>query len=266
MIRKLIIGSEGEIGKELQKSDNFVTIDIKESKNKNHFIADVTNTKAIEEIIEKENINEIMFLSSLLVNASEANKAKAREINVDSLVNLFPIIKKNNIKVLFTSSIAIYDTSNNIDPSTQYGLLKKEAEEAIAEFNKENKLIKVLRIPSVIDKESRGVNGITSFAGESFNTDHELTIGVSKEKRFPGIFKEDLPNAFKEFMNSNEWHKDVQGFSINGNEVEEVQKIKIIEQIDENKNNILLSWPDNMDKNRLFNIKLSAFNERSHND
>lgn len=263
-MKTLIIGSEGEIGQELQKQLNdCVTIDLKDSKNDKHYKLDVRDTIEINKIINKHEINKIFFLSSLLIKGSEENLENARSINKDSLINLFPIIREKNIRVLFTSSIAIYDEFNNLNPITNYGKLKLETENEINRFNLGTNLISIVRLPSLININSKA-DGVTSFIGKVFNNlkEERYLIPIIKNKKIPAIFLEDAVKGLIEVLDSNITECDFESFSISGEDIEKSTGIKVEEKINNKKNAIALSWPSNMKKERLYKSKFQTFESK----
>ena len=269
-MKRMIIGSEGEIGLELQKEgDDIVTIDLKESKNKNHHIIDVTDTKKMIETIEKERPDEIIFLAALLINDSKKDPELAKKVNHDSLVSLFEIIDRQKIKAIFISSIAVYSKEGDLNPSTVYGKLKLKLENKIHKFNLENhnNPIKILRLPSVIDIKKTTLNGITSFVGHLFNTKNKrLFIPVNKDRKFPGLFLEDINIVINHMFQLKETIKDVEAFTLSAGELEEkINKYKsldIISKVIDDKQKVLDSWPETMNQNIKLNIKLTSIDEQ----
>jgi len=120
----LITGAAGRIGRLLSKSlKNRYTIravDIIPVEGDFEFIqTDIIDFESTKKIIE--GVDTIIHLAAILPPKSEVDKKKTMQVNVEGTKNLLKAIKRKgkNIPFIFTSSVAIYDiTENNSYPIT----------------------------------------------------------------------------------------------------------------------------------------------------
>ena len=97
---------------------------------------DVTDTKAVADIVESEGVDRIIHLAGLQIPFCRANPALGAAVNVDGTVNVFEAARAEGIKsIAYASSIAVLGPANSYDayplddsvlpnPSTLYGVYK----------------------------------------------------------------------------------------------------------------------------------------------
>jgi UDP-4-amino-4,6-dideoxy-N-acetyl-beta-L-altrosamine transaminase/dTDP-4-dehydrorhamnose reductase len=108
---------------------------------------DISDEDSIKKIISEFNPSIIIHCASLTdIDQCEMNKELTKKINVLSTKNLVRSIKKENIKLIYISTDAVYDgvkgnflEDDNINPLSYYGLSKYEGELEVA--GKEDSLI-----------------------------------------------------------------------------------------------------------------------------
>ena len=164
----LIIGSNGQLGsvlsKELQKiygKKNVITSDIYLNSTFDGVfeIIDATDIKAIENIVDKYDVNQIYHLAAILSAKGEKNPLKTWDLNLTMMLNVFEVARKNNVnKVFFPSSIAVFGDSappentpqtTFLNPATVYGMSKVAGENwAQYYFNNYGLDIRSIRYPS----------------------------------------------------------------------------------------------------------------------
>ena len=99
---------------------------------------DVLDYKAVENTVKKYNINVIYQLASLLSATGEKNPQFAWDLNINGLINVLEVSRKNNVKkIVWPSSIAALgpttprdNTPNEtiLQPTTMYGITKVSGE------------------------------------------------------------------------------------------------------------------------------------------
>ena len=97
---------------------------------------DVTDTKAVSDIVASEGVDRIIHLAGLQIPFCRANPALGAAVNVDGTVNVFEAARAAEIKTIaYASSIAVLGPANSYDtyplddsvlpnPSTLYGVYK----------------------------------------------------------------------------------------------------------------------------------------------
>jgi len=213
----LVTGSGGQIGtvlvddlREKYGQDQVVASDLKEIKDRGLFVQlDITDSNAVEQVLEDYKITEIYHLAALLSSKGEENIHLTWNINLLSYLKLLDIAKANGIKkIFFPSTIGIYGQSTpkqntqqhtSFEPETMYGITKYTGELWSAYYNKKYGMdIRSLRYPGVISYQSRPHGGTTDYAVDIFfeaveNGKYECYL--SKDTALPMIYMPDMIRA-----------------------------------------------------------------------
>ena len=147
-MRILVTGATGSLGQELcpmlgQEGWLFWATNSK--------IFDITNTKMVNEIINKVSLDFIIHLAGYTnIDLAETNKQEAFRVNHIGTKNLAKIAKKLDVPILYVSTDNVFDgkkdspykTSDNVNPLNVYGLSKLKGEEEILKTCKKYYIIR----------------------------------------------------------------------------------------------------------------------------
>lgn len=189
MIKRILLtGSSGQIGSELVMAlrniyggDNVIASDkcpnasdkIKQTGPFEQL--DVLEKKAIEEIVDKYEVDAIIHLAAILSAVGEKNPMAAWNVNINGMLNVLEIAREKGLKrVLIPSSIAAFGPSTPMDntpqdtilkPTTMYGITKV-AGELLADYYvlKYGLDVRGLRYPGIISNETLPGGGTTDYA------------------------------------------------------------------------------------------------------
>ena len=221
----LIIGSNGQLGsvlsKELQKiygKKNVITSDIYLNSTFDGIfeIIDATDIKAIENIVDKYDVNQIYHLAAILSAKGEKNPLKTWDLNLTMMLNVFEVARKNNVnKVFFPSSIAVFGDSAPLEntpqttflnPATVYGMSKVAGENwAQYYFNNYGLDIRSIRYPGIIGHESMPGGGTTDYAVEIYHSavkNENYSCFLNPDTKLPMIYMDDAIRSTIELMQS----------------------------------------------------------------
>ncbi len=155
----LIIGSDGEIGSYIFNKYKSSGIRVNGTSKNNSFIK---KDKIKFNLLDKSYPFDLNNYHACLICAGinkidfcEKNYNKARNVNVLSVIRLIEECKKNNIYVIYLSSVSVFDgkksfykISDKPNPSTKYGQLKLEVEKFIQ--NNYLEMTSILRLSKVV--------------------------------------------------------------------------------------------------------------------
>ena len=221
----LIIGANGQLGsvlsKELQKiygKNNVISSDIYSSSTFDGIfeIIDATDIKAIENIVNKYDVNQIYHLAAILSAKGEKNPLKTWDLNLSMMLNVFEVARKNNVnKVFFPSSIAVFGDSAPLEntpqttflnPATVYGMSKAAGENwAQYYFNKYGLDIRSIRYPGIIGYQSMPGGGTTDYAVEIYHSavkNENYSCFLNPDTKLPMIYMDDAIRSTIELMQS----------------------------------------------------------------
>ena len=221
----LIIGSNGQLGsvlsKELQKiygKKNVITSDIYLNSTFDGIfeIIDATDIKAIENIVDKYDVNQIYHLAAILSAKGEKNPLKTWDLNLTMMLNVFEVARKNNVnKVFFPSSIAVFGDSAPLEntpqttflnPATVYGMSKVAGENwAQYYFNNYGLDIRSIRYPGIIGYQSMPGGGTTDYAVEIYHSavkNENYSCFLNPDTKLPMIYMDDAIRSTIELMQS----------------------------------------------------------------
>jgi len=219
----LIIGANGQLGsvlsKELQKiygKNNVIASDIYSSSTFDGIfeIIDATDIKAIENIVNKYDVNQIYHLAAILSAKGEKNPLKTWDLNLSMMLNVFEVARKNNVnKVFFPSSIAVFGDSAPLEntpqttflnPATVYGMSKAAGENwAQYYFNKYGLDIRSIRYPGIIGYQSMPGGGTTDYAVEIYHNavkNENYSCFLNPDTKLPMIYMDDAIRSTIELM------------------------------------------------------------------
>ena len=188
----LIIGASGMVGVglvlELRKKygdENVFASDIKEE---NQLLAgmgpfvklDATDKNAIQQIIERENINTVYLLAALLSVGGEQNPELCWNLNIGGLKNILDLGVAKKLKIFWPSSIAAFGPTTPkdktpqhtiLEPTTIYGVTKY-AGELLCQYyrNRYGLDVRSIRYPGLISWKSEPGPGTSEYAVEIFHS------------------------------------------------------------------------------------------------
>ena len=221
----LIIGSNGQLGsvlsKELQKiygKKNVITSDIYLNSTFDGIfeIIDATDIKAIENIVDKYDVNQIYHLAAILSAKGEKNPLKTWDLNLTMMLNVFEVARKNDVsKVFFPSSIAVFGDNappentpqtTFLNPATVYGMSKVAGENwAQYYFNNYGLDIRSIRYPGIIGYQSMPGGGTTDYAVEIYHSavkNENYSCFLNPDTKLPMIYMDDAIRSTIELMQS----------------------------------------------------------------
>ena len=219
----LIIGANGQLGtvlsKELQKiygKKNVIASDIYSNSNFDGVfeIIDATDIKAIENIVDKYDVNQIYHLAAILSAKGEKKPLKTWDLNLSMMLNVFEVARKNNVnKVFFPSSIAVFGDSAPLEntpqttflnPATVYGMSKVAGENwAQYYFNNYGLDIRSIRYPGIIGYQSMPGGGTTDYAVEIYHSavkNENYSCFLNPDTKLPMIYMDDAIRSTIELM------------------------------------------------------------------
>lgn len=227
MKRILVIGACGQIGSELvpalQSMNTIEAVYATDKKNlpeellskfKSFSHLDVLDYEDLENFVKKYRIDTIYHLASLLSATGEKYPQSAWNLNINGLMNVLEISRKNGVKqIMWPSSIAVFGPTTPRDntpndtiliPSTMYGITKVTGELVIRYYSEKYGLdIRSVRLPGIISSETLPGGGTTDYAVEIFyeaikNKHYECFL--EKTTILPMLYMSDCVKALIQIM------------------------------------------------------------------
>ncbi|CAJ0582096.1 unnamed protein product, partial [Mesorhabditis spiculigera] len=187
--RTLITGSFGQLGRGLGSMlrymygeqyvfmTDIVRVDRNNPDAVNYSFLDVTNEKAIEEMVVNNNIDTLVHFSALLSAVGENNVPLAIEVNANASNKILEVARKHRLKVFIPSTIGAFGPTTPLDltpditiqrPRTIYGVTKVY-NELLGEYYAERFGVdfRCLRFPGIISATKPG-GGTTDYAIQIF--------------------------------------------------------------------------------------------------
>ena len=289
MLKKVILitGSNGEIGHSLinalnkKNIHNIIALDLE--KPKHHFkiekfiTGSIIDKDLLSHINHEYEIISIYHLAAILSTKAQKNPELANKVNINGTINLLELAssqsKKQNKKIplFFPSSIAVYNTikseKNKINeyeycenPITEYGKAKLKCEKIAQNYI--NIDFRCIRFPGIISGTSLPTGGTSDYAPEMIHfaaLDKKYNCFIDKDRKIPFIIMPDAINAIFKIMNApkdNLKHLvyNITSFSPSVNDFYKKTKsffpdFDMKYQIDNNRQDIIDSWPDDIDDN-----------------
>jgi nucleoside-diphosphate-sugar epimerase len=223
----LITGACGQIGSEL-------TALLREKYGKEHVVAtdlsahkagitdgifeklDVLDAQRFEELIQKYEITQIYHLAAILSAKGEQNPLQTWHINMDSLLQMFEISRKNQVrKIFWPSSIAVFSRETPAQntpqhtfmyPSTVYGISKLSGEYWCKYyFDRYGLDIRSIRYPGIISYKTLPGGGTTDYAVDIYfkaKKDKRYECFLNEKTYLPMIYMPDALRATLELMDA----------------------------------------------------------------
>ena len=219
----LIIGSEGQLGSELE--DYLVSLygrkkiyssDIKKnnSNSENFIVLDALDKDDIYKTIKENNIKIVYHLAAILSAKGEDNPLKTWNLNMNTLFNILELAKEKLLsKVFWPSSIAVFGPSSPknpapqfsiMDPTTVYGISKLAGERWCEYYNKTYSTdIRSIRFPGLISYKSLPGGGTTDYAVDIFHSamkDEKYSCFLKEDTYLPMLYIDDALMAMNKIM------------------------------------------------------------------
>ncbi|MCI5056075.1 MAG: NAD-dependent epimerase/dehydratase family protein [Flavobacteriales bacterium] len=222
----LVVGAAGQIGTELvlklrdQYGDNnVVASDIKTPgyevfEGGPYEILDILDLKRLNHIVSKHNITQVYLLAALLSSTAEQNPGFAWNLNMNGLLNLLNMARKNKIeKIFWPSSIAVFGPNSPkemcpqytiTEPNTVYGISKLAGERWCEYFFEKSDVdVRSIRYPGLIGWKSQPGGGTTDYAVHIFHKalkDRHYTCYLKEDSFLPMMYMDDAIRATIELM------------------------------------------------------------------
>lgn len=144
----LVTGASGLLGQELCPMLNEINAQYWATNSK---IFDITNTKMVNEIMDKVSLDFIIHLAAFTnVDQAEVNSEEAYRINHIGTKNMAKIAKKLDVPILYVSTASVFDGEQNApykvgdktNPVNVYGKSKLMGEEEIRKITKKHYIIR----------------------------------------------------------------------------------------------------------------------------
>jgi nucleoside-diphosphate-sugar epimerase len=227
----LVTGAMGQIGTELTRelrerygSQNVIATDVRKPEGSLADtgpcgVLDVTDKKAVFEIIEKNGINTIFHMAAILSATGEKNPALCWKVNMDGSINIMDAAVELKLgTVIIPSSIAAFgpetprfDTPQEtiLKPRTMYGVTKVCCE-LLGDYyvKKLGADIRGLRYPGIISSETPPGGGTTDYAVDIFYqavASGEYTCFVREDTMLPMMY---MPDCIKATIDLSEADSD----------------------------------------------------------
>ena len=219
----LVIGANGQLGTELVTAlrlkfgnENVLATDINEPEFRDgkFEILDVMQAEKLEEVVKKNQIDEIYHLAAFLSAKAEQYPQFAWDLNMQGLLNVLNIAKENtSIKVYWPSSIGVYgpstpkqNTPQNtlMEPNTVYGISKLAGERWCEYYHEKYGVdVRSLRYPGLIGYKSLPGGGTTDYAVDIFYKaihGEQYECFLKEDAYLPMMYMTDAVNATIDIM------------------------------------------------------------------
>lgn len=174
---------------------------------------DVTDKKRLEEVVSGHQVHTIYHLASLLSARGEDKPELCWRVNMDGLRNVLDVAARQNIRVFWPSSIAVFgdhaprvDTPQDtvLQPATMYGITKVSGELLCRYYAERYEVdVRSLRLPGIISYTANAGGGTTDYAVEIFHealATGRYTCFVRPDTRLPMMYMPDTIRAILELM------------------------------------------------------------------
>ena len=221
----LIMGACGQIGVELTLAlrklygnENVIASDVRDEHpmiagTGPYFVLNALDEMSTETLVKREGVTDIYLLVALLSATGEKDPKLAWELNMGSLRNILALGVKENLRIFWPSSIAVFGPTTPpqntpqktiIEPTTMYGITKYSGELLCQYFNKRLGLdVRSIRYPGLISWKSAPGGGTTDYAVEIFYEaikNKKYTSFLSEGTYLPMMYMDDAIRATIELM------------------------------------------------------------------
>ena len=231
----LITGAHGQIGRELIPALSLVfpgqhllgigRTPAKEAQNAGQFpesredlnysyeTLDVRDNIALQQLIQKYNIQRIYHLASLLSAKGEKNPSLCWDININGLRNVLEVAREYHLRVFWPSSIAVFGPrtpkiltpqSAVTDPTTMYGITKVTGELLCQYYAQRYQVdVRSIRLPGIISHRVRPGGGTTDYAVNMFYSaveSQDYCCFVAPKTQLPMTYMPDCIDAITTLM------------------------------------------------------------------
>jgi nucleoside-diphosphate-sugar epimerase len=232
--------------------------------------ADVRDTELLTELCRRYDVGTIYHLAAVLSGVGEKDPSLAWDLNVNGLVNVLDIARRDGLKVFWPSSIAVFgdncprvDTPQNapLQPTTMYGVTKVTGELLCAYYHRKYGVdVRTVRYPGIISAETPPRGGTTDYAVAIFYEAvraNRYTCFVNERTVLPMMYMPDCVGAAIDLMDAPlERISTRMGYNLNGVSFSAADLAKVVAErcpgfrIDyrpDFRQAIADSWPDSMD-------------------
>lgn len=213
----LITGALGQLGTELSAAlrtlygnEAVVATDILAERR-----LDVLDKAALYELVRQEKITEIYHLAAFLSASGEQYPQKARQLNMEGLINVLDAARLHQCRVFWPSSIAVFGPSSPqvfcpqhtvLEPNTVYGITKAAGELWCKYYHEHHDLdVRSLRYPGLISHSAQPGGGTTDYAVAIFHDAFQpggYTCYLKPDTQLPMMYMPDAVRATIELMNA----------------------------------------------------------------
>lgn len=215
MINVLVTGGNGQLGHSLkdkiQLRNNIrgTFIDIDE--------LDLRDKEAVEQYFESENFDIVVNCAAYTaVDRAEDEQELAREINIDTIVNIGLVAEKKGLKVIHISTDYVFDgesdypykESDAANPKTVYGQTKLAGEQLLLKIHPESVIIRTAWLYS-----SYGKNFFLTMRNKAIK---EESVKVVNDQHGSPTLALDLANVILDIIEFPEWKSGIYHFTNGG--------------------------------------------------
>lgn len=283
-IKKILVtGSNGQIGSELTLelrkrygADNVIATDLNDNPGAKlaesgpFHVLNVLDRDALEEIINKYEIDTVVHMAAILSGVGEQNPLFCWDVNMNGSLNILNLAVKNEMaRVIIPSSIAVWGPDcpiiapqeTPLHPTTMYGVTKVAGEVLTDYFVKKFGLdVRGLRYPGIISAETFPGGGTTDYAVaiyyDAVKSNHYKCF-VKEDTKLPMMYMPDCIKAtidlmeapFEKLKHHNNFNVGSMSFDVK-TLADSIRKYKpdfTIEYLPDFRQAIADSWPDSVD-------------------
>jgi nucleoside-diphosphate-sugar epimerase len=225
-MKTLLIGANGQIGSELAVAlmerdgvDAVVTSDVAPTgrvPQVAHEMLDVTDAKALAEVVVRHGITRVVHLAAALSASGEKHPQWAWDLNMRGLLNVLELARVRRLeRVFWPSSIAAFGPSTPadatpqatvMDPTTVYGISKLAGERWCAWYHANHGVdVRSLRYPGLISWKTAPGGGTTDYAVEIFHAALQhgrYTCFLKEDQALPMMYMPDALRATIELIDA----------------------------------------------------------------
>jgi nucleoside-diphosphate-sugar epimerase len=223
MTKILITGAKGQIGSDLldalraeHGADAVLATDIHTAAGDEagpFEILDVRDAARMRELVERNRIDTVYHLASILSAAGERKPELCWDVNMNGLRNVLAMAGERGLRVFWPSSIAAFGPATPrentpqvtvLDPTTMYGVTKVSGELLCRYAHQEHGVdVRSVRFPGIISHTTPPGGGTTDFAVNIFHEALErgsYTCFVREATRLPMMYMPDAVRSILEIM------------------------------------------------------------------